>query len=148
MPFKLGDKSGGGTVVPDGIYKVRLDEWSKDKTRHQDDMLKIRWKIISGPYSGSAVWDQVVITEKGIFKGCQILAALGLSDDTEFENEKECANRVVKELEDDPVLTVVVSKKPHPSDPDRSVNNVNMYSPPGGESEEVEGEAEDVDIKF
>jgi len=143
MGFKLGDKLGGATVEP-GLYNIRLYEWSKTTTNVSNKpMIKLQWKIVDGDYEGQLLFDQVVTTEEGIFRACNILSAVGYSSDTEFDSVDECASAMIKALEDDAVLTASVTKKPHPNDRTREVNNIATYFPYSGETQ-TKGEDNEV----
>ncbi|MBT9151366.1 MAG: hypothetical protein DDT40_01559 [candidate division WS2 bacterium] len=128
MGFTVGDKVGKFDPIPDGLYPVRLDEWSMDRTKRDNmPLLRLRFVVTEGDYAGRMLFDQVKVAEDGIWRACTILAALDVAHNQYFETAQECADFLVLKLEEEPSLRIVVGHAAGIDDPSKTFNKVIQY---------------------
>lgn len=127
MGFTIGEKL-RGPVLPEGTYDVLFEDYVMAAMNDGTPLLKLRFKVINGEYAGQYVQDTVKVSSDGIWKACQILAALGMPDSTYYDSEESCATDVVRKLEAAGPLRVVV-KHSRGRDPDRVFPNIVSYAP-------------------
>jgi hypothetical protein len=58
----MGSAESAGQAIPDGLYDVVVESAKKAKTSNQKDMVVAVFKVINGPYTGSTVWNNFVIS--------------------------------------------------------------------------------------
>lgn len=99
-------------------------------------MIKVTWKVAEDDYAGSRIFDNFVVTDRGIFRACLALKALGMPEDTHFESPGDVANALIRELKAGRGLKVVVKHRKGPQD--QLYANVTDYLPLGREEEKAE----------
>jgi len=104
-------------------------------------MIKVTWEVTEGDYAGARIFDNFVVTDRGIFRACLALKALGVPEDTHFESPGDAANTLIRELKAGKGLKIVVKHRKGPQD--QLYANVTDYLPLG----EKEGGVEE-DVPF
>jgi len=139
MGFTLKEKLERGTMLPEGEYPSVMADWTKAEASSGSPMIKVTWEVTEGDYAGARIFDNFVVTDRGIFRACLALKALGIPEDTYFENPSEAANALIRELKTGKGLTIVVK---HRKGPDGQIYaNVVDYAPLSGGSAQTEEEA-------
>jgi len=85
MGFTLGEKLERGAMLPEGEYPVVMANWTKAEASSGSPMIKVTWEVTEGDYVGARIFDNFVVTDRGIFRACLALKALGVPEDTHFE---------------------------------------------------------------
>jgi len=139
MGFTLKEKLERGAMLPEGEYSVVMANWTKAEASSGSPMIKVTWEVTEGDYAGARIFDNFVVTDRGIFRACLALKALGIPGETYFESPGDAANTLIRELKAGKGLRIVVKHRKGPQD--QIFANVADYLPLGGE---VEGAEEDV----
>jgi len=84
-------------------------------------------------YVGARIFDNFVVTDRGIFRACLALKALGMPSETYFESPGDVANTLIRELKAGKGLKIVVKHRKGPQD--QIFANVADYLPLGEEEE-------------
>ncbi|RLG44477.1 MAG: hypothetical protein DRN81_04510 [Thermoproteota archaeon] len=140
MGFTLKEKLERGAMLPEGEYPVVMVDWMKTEAASGSPMIKVTWEVTSGEYAGSRIFDNFVVTDRGIFRACLALKALGVPEDTYFESPGDVANTLIRELKAGKGLKIVV--KHRKGSQDQLYANVTDYLPLG------EKEEEEADVPF
>ena len=141
MGFTLKEKLERGAVLPEGEYSVIMAKWTKTEAASGSPMVKVTWEVTEGDFAGEKAVDNFVITDKGIFRACLALKALGMPEDTYFESPGDVANTLIRELKTGKGLKITVK---HRKGPEGQVYaNVTDYSPL-----DVQAEAEEEEVPF
>jgi len=136
MGFTLKEKLERGAMLPEGEYPVVMADWTKAEASSGSPMIKVTWEVTGGDYVGARIFDNFVVTDRGIFRACLALKALGIPEDTYFESPGEAANTLIRELKSGKGLIIAVK---HRKGPDGQVYaNVVDYAPLGKENTEAE----------
>jgi len=69
---KVGDR------VPEGRYRVVVEDAEKDRSNAGNDMINVWLRIVGGEHDGSMIVDRLVLTEKSLFRVVGFMKALGL----------------------------------------------------------------------
>jgi len=138
MGFTLKEKLERGAILPEGEYAVVMADWTKAEASSGSPMIKVTWEVTEGDYAGARIFDNFVVTDRGIFRACLALKALGLPSETYFESPGDAANTLIRELKAGKGLKIVVKHRKGPQD--QIFANVADYLPLGGEVEEAEEE--------
>jgi len=141
MGFTLKEKLERGAMLPEGEYPVVMADWTKAEASSGSPMIKVTWEVTEGDYVGARIFDNFVVTDRGIFRACLALKALGVPEDTYFESPGEVANILIRELKAGKGLRIEVKHRKGPQD--QVFANVADYLPLG----EKEGEVEE-DVPF
>jgi len=140
MGFTLKEKLERGAILPEGEYAVVMADWTKAKASSGSPMVKVTWEVTEGEYVGSRIIDNFVVTDRGIFRACLALKALGIPGETYFESPGNVANTLIRELKAGKGLKIVVK---HRKGPEGQVYaNVTDYLPLG------EKEKEEAEVPF
>jgi len=139
MGFTLKEKLERGAILPEGEYAVVMADWTKAEASSGSPMVKVTWEVTEGEYVGSRIIDNFVVTDRGIFRACLALKALGIPGETYFESPGDVANTLIRELKTGKGLKITVK---HRKGPEGQVYaNVTDYAPlnaqEGAEEEEV-----------
>ena len=127
MGFTLKEKLERGAILPEGEYAVVMADWAKTEASSGSPMVKVTWEVTEGEYLGARIIDNFVVTDRGIFRACLALKALGISDETYFESPGDAANTLIRELKTGKGLKITVK---HRKSPEGQVYaNVTDYSP-------------------
>jgi len=138
MGFTLKEKLERGTMLPEGEYPVTLADWMKTEAASGSPMIKVTWEVTGGDYVGSRIIDNFVVTDRGIFRACLALKALGMPDETYFESPGDVANTLIRELKAGKGLRIKVKHRKGPQD--QIFANVADYLPLGEKEGEVEAD--------
>jgi len=136
MGFTLKEKLERGAMLPEGEYPVVMADWTKAEASSGSPMIKVTWEVTEGDYVGSRIFDNFVVTDRGIFRACLALKALGLPGETYFESPGDAANTLIRELKAGKGLKIVVKHRKGPQD--QLYANVTDYLPLSEEGEEAE----------
>lgn len=121
------ESSGGFETPPPGLYRAKLVECNKKKSKADNDMLECVYELTKGDFKGSKVWDYIVLGVEGFpeRKLKQFLEAVehivgkrgakGSFDPDEFE-ESEVQLRLKNETYDDEPRARVSAVLPLPED--------------------------------
>jgi len=139
MGFTLKEKLERGAILPEGEYAVVMADWTKAEASSGSPMVKVTWEVTEGEYVGSRIIDNFVVTDRGIFRACLALKALGIPSETYFESPGDVANTLIRELKAGKGLKITVK---HRKGPEGQVYaNVTDYAPlnaqEGAEEKEV-----------
>ena len=63
--FKDVDDSQQFTVIPEGEYVAEIAKVEETKSKKNDDMWKVQFKIIDGEYKGTTIFNYLVFNEGG-----------------------------------------------------------------------------------
>ena len=136
MGFTLKEKLERGAILPEGEYAVVMADWTKAEASSGSPMVKVTWEVTEGEYVGARIIDNFVITDRGIFRACLALKALGVPDDMYFESPGDAANTLIRELKAGKGLKITVK---HRKGPEGQVYaNVTDYAPLNAEKEAEE----------
>jgi len=69
---KVGDR------VPEGRYRVVVEDAEKDRSNAGNDMINVWLRIVGGEHDGSTIVDRLVLTEKSLFRVVGFMKAIGL----------------------------------------------------------------------
>lgn len=79
---------GGGPPAPAGVYTAKVANVDIGSTTKGDTMLKVKWSLIGAETQecrdegvGKNVWDNLVMTQEGVFKSKQLAVVAGILDD-------------------------------------------------------------------
>jgi hypothetical protein len=75
--------------LPDGQYQVKLADIETDRTKHDDVMWKLRWKVEGGEFCGRLIFDNMVFTEKAMPRVKMICACCGIDVSGELDLQPE-----------------------------------------------------------
>lgn len=67
-----------GSRVPEGTYKVIIDDVEPDTAKSGNPMVNVWFRIHGGDYDGQTITDRLVLTEKSMFRVVGFLQALGI----------------------------------------------------------------------
>ena len=67
-----------GSRVPEGTYKVVVDDVEPDTAKSGNPMVNVWFRIHGGDYDGQTITDRLVLTEKSMFRVVGFLQALGI----------------------------------------------------------------------
>lgn len=67
-----------GSRVPEGTYKVIVDDVEPDTAKSGNPMVNVWFRIHGGDYDGQTITDRLVLTEKSMFRVVGFLQALGI----------------------------------------------------------------------
>lgn len=67
-----------GARVPEGTYKVIVDDAEPDTARSGNPMVNLWLRIHGGDYDGATITDRLVLTDKSMFRVVGFLQALGI----------------------------------------------------------------------
>lgn len=67
-----------GQRVPEGQYKVMVDDAEVAKTKNGDPMINVWYKITVGDQKGATLADRFVLTERAMFRIVQFMRAIGM----------------------------------------------------------------------
>jgi len=127
MGFTLKEKLERGAILPEGEYAVVMADWTKAEASSGSPMVKVTWEVTEGEYVGSRIIDNFVVTDRGIFRACLALKALGIPSETYFESPGDVANTLIRELKAGKGLKIIVK---HRKGPEGQVYaNVTDYAP-------------------
>ena len=127
MGFTLKEKLERGAILPEGEYAVVMADWTKAEASSGSPMVKVTWEVTEGEYVGSRIIDNFVVTDRGIFRACLALKALGIPGETYFESPGEVANTLIRELKTGKGLKITVK---HRKGPEGQVYaNITDYAP-------------------
>ena len=73
------------TPVPDGQYLCELHECEETETSNQDEMWKLRWKILEGDYAGRIIFDNLVFSESAMKRVKLVFSRLGIDVSGELD---------------------------------------------------------------
>jgi len=111
---RVGDMPAGGTVIPEGVYHVRLDKAVyKEAKKTKTPMAEVTFTIF-GPeeaeeFHGRKLFDNLMLAGDGEFRTRQLLEASGENEDFILEDTEQLLLREVK---------VVVTTEKERIDPD------------------------------
>lgn len=63
--FKNVDENKSFTVIPEGEYPAEIVKVEETKTKNEDDMWKVQFKIIDGEHKGTSIFTYLVFNEGG-----------------------------------------------------------------------------------
>lgn len=63
--FKDVDEEKQFTVIPEGDYVAEIAKVEETKTKNEDDMWKVQFKIIEGEHKGTSIFTYLVFNEGG-----------------------------------------------------------------------------------
>lgn len=66
----------GGKIVPDGTYNAKVEEIEEKESSNENDMLVVKWRILSGKGKGGLVWDNISLTPQALWRLKGLLEAL------------------------------------------------------------------------
>jgi hypothetical protein len=67
-----------GAKLPEGIYKVVIDDADTDTSTAGNPMILLWYKVAEGPQQGSVIVDRLALTDKSMFRVVNVMRALGL----------------------------------------------------------------------
>lgn len=67
-----------GSRVPEGTYKVIVEDVEPDTAKSGNPMVNLWLRIHGGDYDGQTITDRLVLTEKSMFRVVGFLQALGI----------------------------------------------------------------------
>jgi len=127
MGFTLKEKLERGAMLPEGEYPVVMANWTKAEASSGSPMIKVTWEVTEGDYAGARIFDNFVVTDRGIFRACLALKALGIPGETYFESPGDAANTLIRELKAGKGLKIVVKHRKGPEG--QIYANVTDYAP-------------------
>lgn len=68
-----------GSKVPEGTYRVKVDDAELDTSKAGNQMINLWLAIQGGDYDGSIITDRVTLSDKAMFRVVAFLNAIGLS---------------------------------------------------------------------
>jgi len=71
--------------VPAGKYLCRLSEIEEASTQHGDEMWKLRFEVVKGPYAGRFIFDNMVFSDAALKRAKLICSRLGLDVSKELD---------------------------------------------------------------
>jgi hypothetical protein len=102
---------GGGPPAPTGVYTAKCMNVDIASTTKGDTMLKVKWQLVGAMTDeckeegvGKNVWDNLVMTQEGIFKSKQLAVVADILDDhpeTTAPDEVEAWAEKIRGLEID-----------------------------------------------
>lgn len=75
--------------LPAGKYLCRLIGIEEASTQHGDEMWKLRFEVIKGPYAGRLIFDNLVFSEAALKRAKLICSRLGLDVSKELDLSPE-----------------------------------------------------------
>lgn len=63
--FKNVDENKSFTIIPEGEYPAEIVKVEETKTKNEDDMWKVQFKIIDGEHKGTSIFTYLVFNEGG-----------------------------------------------------------------------------------
>lgn len=63
--------------LPEGEYLVKIKSFEKKVSSSQNDMIRVELEVAAGDQKGSVIFDNLVQTERALFRTVQFLRALG-----------------------------------------------------------------------
>jgi hypothetical protein len=127
VDWSLHESKGGGPVrVPEGKYLLKIDSAEATTSKAGNEMIKFRYKIVSGPYdaegnpvgnvkaqAGKTLWSNEVLTPSRLWVLEQIMRACSIAIPTKKEAldlHKFVGNELVAQVaDDDPYNGVIKS---------------------------------------
>lgn len=73
-----GYKDRMGAHLPEGRYRVVVEDAEKDQSRAGNQMINIWFRVQGGDHDGSTVVDRLVLTEKSLFRVVGFMQGIGL----------------------------------------------------------------------
>lgn len=68
-----------GSKVPEGTYRVKVDDAELDTSKAGNQMINLWFAIQGGEYDGMVITDRVVLSDKAMFRVVAFLSAIGMS---------------------------------------------------------------------
>ena len=140
-----GEMAGDFTPVPDGSYlcevaevRDRNEDGGSLETQHGDDMFRIRFEIVRGPYAGRNIWDNMVFSEKAYPRVRLMCKRMGIdiSEDVDVTPQLLMGRQVI--------VTTIIEERPNEEGEMRKYNVV----PFAGYEPAEEGRAGKSDLPF
>jgi len=85
IDFSKVDDARDFSPVPAGKYLCRLSEIEEASTQHGDEMWKLRFEVVKGPYAGRFIFDNLVFSEAALKRVKLICSRLGLDVSKELD---------------------------------------------------------------
>lgn len=67
-----------GSRVPEGTYRVRVDDAELDQSKNGNQMINVWYVIQGGEHDGMTLTDRLVLAEKAMFRVVAFMQAIGL----------------------------------------------------------------------
>lgn len=71
-------KDRSSSRVPEGRYTVVVEDTELAKTKNNDDMINVWYRIVGGDEDGQTIIDRLTLTEKAMFRVVGFMKAIGL----------------------------------------------------------------------
>lgn len=84
--------TGDREVVPAGTYLVHLDTFERRTSESsRKDYLAMEFVILSGPYKGRKVFDNMSLNEKALWRLAQLCKAVGFMEEFDLDDDEAVA---------------------------------------------------------